>query len=308
MKKLQIQILQIFFIVFVIFIFRCSKKSQKIEFGIITFYYGNVLVEKSCQRISPKIKMILRSGDKIYTGNKSCVNMQLGSFGIIKINQNSEVKMERLLKETTDNIKLFLKKGQVICKLEKLKKEQDFSVETPTAVIGVRGTTFIVDASEKKRKTSVAVSEGKVEIANKQAPEKKVIITKNQTAEVTTISKIPKIINKIEINKLKQLKEIKKLKIIKNIKKIKLEEIEKYFPKSVRGINTQKIESVIKSKKIKEAVKNAKKIEEKINKGEIKKKIEASLKKKEEAIKKAKEAKKQAEKEKEKIKELFKRK
>ncbi len=283
----------------------CARE-KKVEFGIVTLFYGDIKIEKQGKIVNPEIKMVLRSGDKINVGSKSRIDMQLGNFGIIRINQNSEVEMERLLKETTDDLKLLLRTGQVLCKLEKLKKAQSFSVETPTAVVGVRGTIFIVDTSEKKKETSVAVTEGKVEMASKKEPEKKVIVKENQSAEVSSGIKIPKIINKINIKKLKQLKEFKKLKILKNIKKMNPDQIKKYLPKQIRGIDTKKIKGLIKNKNIEKVKQKVAGIEKKIKETKIKEKIEKSVKQEEEVLKKAEEAKKQAEKAKEKLKKFFK--
>lgn len=283
----------------------CARE-KRVEFGIVTLFYGDIKIEKQGKVMEPKIKMVLRSGDKINVGNKSRIDMQLGSFGIIRINQNSKVEMERLLKETTDNLKLLLRKGQVLCKLKKLRKAQSFTVETPTAVVGVRGTIFMVDTSEDKKKTSVAVTEGRVEMASKKEPDKKVVVKGNQCGEVISGMKVPKIINKINIKKLKQLKEFKKLKILKNIKKLDPEQIKKHLPKQLREIDIKKIKGVIKNKNIDKAKQSVAEIEKKIKETKIGEKIEKGIKQKEEVQKRAEEARKQAEKARDKLKKIFK--
>ena len=49
---------------------------------------GDIKIEKQGKTVKPEIKMVLRSGDKINVGSKSRIDMQLGNFGIIRINQN----------------------------------------------------------------------------------------------------------------------------------------------------------------------------------------------------------------------------
>jgi|GEM_PF-1198582 len=313
MRKLYI------LIIILIFAFSCAKKEEKIEFGIVTIYIGSVKIEKEGKSVAPEIKMILRSGDKVVTEKDSRIDMQVGQLGIIRINQESTVAMSRMLKEANENIKLLLKEGEVICKLEKLKRSQQFNVETPTAVVGVRGTTFLVDASEKEKKTSVAVEKGTVEVVNKKEKEK-VVVKEQQSAEVSHLSKVPKVLDKIDVQKLKKLQEVKKLKLLKNIRKMDKKEIEKLMPNKIGKLEKTKVKEVMKQFKknvtkerlneLRNTKKNIKDMKEKVKKEASKKEVEKIVKNKEVRDKKtidAKTAKEKINKAKNKLKGFLKR-
>ena len=64
--------------------------------------------------------------------------------------------------------------------LKKLSKEKYFSINTPTAVVGVRGTTFMVTAEQSEKYKPVAIKiavlSGKVELGNAENPEEKVLV------------------------------------------------------------------------------------------------------------------------------------
>ncbi|MBN1898980.1 MAG: FecR domain-containing protein [Spirochaetes bacterium] len=283
MKKLFL-----FLIILGLMISGCTKEADKVKFGIVTLFIGDVEIKKGMKTVKPAIKMILRAGDRVITGKGSRLDMQMGNFGVLRINQSSEVEMDRLLDASNDSIQTFLKEGQIICKLKKLQKNQDFSVETPTAVVGVRGTTFAVDSSQEEKKSSVAVAEGQVEMANKEEPEKTVTVKENQSAEVSEDKKLPEVLNKIDIKQLKALNDIKKVQILKDIEKFKPDQLQKLFKSGGKGVDVKGLQKVVSSEKVDKTVQKAeeakKKAEEEKKKAE--KKIEDAKKKAEDIKKK----------------------
>ena len=104
--------------------------------------------------------------DTIRTGKDGIVDIQIVDGVIIRIKQNSELKLSEILIEDNGNIiktKLDLKSGKVFTKTtKKLNGESSFVIATPTFVAGVRGTEFIVEESGGKEQT--LVSDGAVNI------------------------------------------------------------------------------------------------------------------------------------------------
>ncbi len=220
----------------------CAKKDL-IDFGFVTFYYGDVKVKKSGDilgKSDPKLKMILKAGDVVYTGEDSRMDVQLQNFGLIRINQNSRVDLDKVITGVNESIELGLDKGQVLCKVMRLKKNQSFNVNTPTAVAGVRGTTFLVDAREDKKTSEVAVQSGSVEVTDKKDPENKVTVNKNETAKVDYKTKAMKLVKGIDAGKLKEFKAIKDVKILKDIKNIKINTLKDMSIKKLKSIKNVK--------------------------------------------------------------------
>ncbi|EMN47921.1 sigma factor regulatory protein, FecR/PupR family [Leptospira interrogans str. L1207] len=108
----------------------------------------------------------LKTGDKVSTKQKSKVDIQFADGSAIRISENSVIDFDALSINSHGNsdTRLALVSGKVFAKVNKASKEDQFSVLTPTAIAGVRGTSFIVDRS-KSDKAVVKVLEGAVTVA-----------------------------------------------------------------------------------------------------------------------------------------------
>ncbi|WP_017854537.1 lipoprotein LipL45 [Leptospira interrogans] len=108
----------------------------------------------------------LKTGDKVGTKQKSKVDIQFADGSAIRISENSVIDFDALSINSHGNsdTRLALVSGKVFAKVNKASKEDQFSVVTPTAIAGVRGTSFIVDRS-KSDKAVVKVLEGAVAVA-----------------------------------------------------------------------------------------------------------------------------------------------
>lgn len=108
----------------------------------------------------------LKTGDKVSTKQKSKVDIQFADGSAIRISENSVIDFDALSINSHGNsdTRLALVSGKVFAKVNKASKEDQFSVVTPTAIAGVRGTSFIVDRS-KSDKAVVKVLDGTVAVA-----------------------------------------------------------------------------------------------------------------------------------------------
>ncbi|MDI7225461.1 lipoprotein LipL45 [Leptospira santarosai] len=108
----------------------------------------------------------LKTGDKVSTKDKSKVDIQFTDGSAVRISENSVIEFDALTINSKGNsdTRLALVSGKVFAKVNKASKEDQFSVVTPTAIAGVRGTSFIVDRS-KTDKAVVKVLDGAVAVA-----------------------------------------------------------------------------------------------------------------------------------------------
>jgi len=98
--------------------------------------------------------MVILPGDQVRTASQSSVEVLLdgGKVGVVEIKGGS---LFRVSKAETDPVMgdkttlLDLAVGKVMVHVEKLKGNSRFEVKTPTALTGVRGTTFEVTVKEK---------------------------------------------------------------------------------------------------------------------------------------------------------------
>lgn len=144
-----------------------KKETTNLQAGVVTFNKGdNKLISKEGKEQKIQRDVFFFKDDTIRTGKEGIVDIQLVDGVIIRIKQNSELKLSDILVEDNGNTiktRLDLKSGKVFTKTtKKLNAESSFVIATPTFVAGVRGTEFIVEESGDKEQT--LVSDGAVSI------------------------------------------------------------------------------------------------------------------------------------------------
>ncbi|MCU0679478.1 MAG: FecR family protein, partial [Planctomycetes bacterium] len=88
---------------------------------------------------------IINAGDSIRTGALSCADLLMGNLGIIRVQENSLVKIDTLVDPATGDTKFAMNNGKIYSTLGKLSKGS-FQVKTPTSVASIRGTSFRISA------------------------------------------------------------------------------------------------------------------------------------------------------------------
>jgi hypothetical protein len=106
---------------------------------------------------------VLRKGDSLKTSLMSYVIIQFGNDIIMRIQEDTSIEIKRLLENA--QTELSLKNGQIISHVRKLTKEDNFVIETPTAVAAVRGTQYSI--SYYPSRSVLAVKDGKVQLIMK---------------------------------------------------------------------------------------------------------------------------------------------
>lgn len=100
--------------------------------------------------------MMLSTGDTIKTGKDSYADLSFNGTGqdaIVRVDANSSMKIaDYIVSDKIENkkIALDLAMGDILVKANQLKSESQFTVRTPTSVVGVRGTGFKVSVSAEK--------------------------------------------------------------------------------------------------------------------------------------------------------------
>lgn len=306
MKGIKISFL--IFLILSVAIMSCSKQeevqvSEKILKAKVTLVIGKayLLRDDSPEKIKIRTGARILPNDVILTGKKSAVNIVIANRGVFKIKQNSRVSLKNLIKVDDDNNVASIKvtAGKVVLGLQKLKKNSSFEVETPTAVAGVRGTSFMVSVKQedksafpyfvKVRKkadvvTKVAVLTGSVELINPKNKRQKLMLSSLKEATLNNDD-----FKNIKVEKITRLSldEISAIKEYSEIKKLKLKEISDEIEKA-----EPEVEEIMKSDlKTKSDVKSQQEDLSKTEKAIEDQKIEA----KKEAIKKMKTSNKKSE-------------
>lgn len=222
----------------------------------ITFMKGNIALIRENKQIKPEINMRLLPEDVIITEENSKANIIILDFGVCSIKENTRIEVAKLTKKAERmTTELTMPIGKVIIGLKKLSKEKDFSINTPTAVVGVRGTIFMVTAEQSEKDKPVAIKiavlSGKVELGNAENPEEKVLVEELTEAYLPGPDFAKLELIKMNRNTFDQIKQIAELNEIKDYKleNVKQEIIEM---KSKMIEKEKPVKKVIKKKEVKE--------------------------------------------------------
>jgi hypothetical protein len=135
----------------------------------------------------------VQTGDKIITGKKSMATLLVSGNSAVRIYENSEFIISG--KETGESGAITsgrfnIDKGKAMFVIEKLAKDSEILVRTPTAVASVRGTSFAVAVNEKKGKgakggTEVQVLSGTVRVETSGDPQENRTLEDGEMVTVT---------------------------------------------------------------------------------------------------------------------------
>jgi ferric-dicitrate binding protein FerR (iron transport regulator) len=113
------------------------------EKALVTYFEGDARVDG----LAAELGMEVKRGAKIVTGKNSVCEITFRERNVVRISQETIATFDLGLEAKS----LVLEKGivsQVLKNLVKLGDADAFTVRTPTAVLGVRGTTFCVNAED----------------------------------------------------------------------------------------------------------------------------------------------------------------
>ncbi|XDD43999.1 lipoprotein LipL45 [Leptospira sp. WS60.C2] len=142
------------------------KKPAELS-AVVVFAVGDSKIQHADQtEEKAQLGALLKTGDNVVTGDNGKVDIQFADGSSIRISPKSAIDFAKLSQDNagTTDTQIALVSGKVFAKVNKAKKEDNFTVVTPTAIAGVRGTSFIVETAEGKP-AKVKVVEGAVAFA-----------------------------------------------------------------------------------------------------------------------------------------------
>jgi hypothetical protein len=152
--------------------------------NVVSGVEGQPVIVRDGQEQPAAVGMEVKKGDKVKTVAGSRADVSLNGAAGVRLLAESEA----VLKEVSDtNTQIDLEVGNVIVNLKKKLAESDrFEVETPTAVLAVRGTQFWgqVTPQGEAPKTVFAVREGALNVKDKVTAEEW-MVTKGGAIEIT---------------------------------------------------------------------------------------------------------------------------
>lgn len=123
------------------------------DVGQVKVAKGTVHVERDGKRLPAAVGMAIRQSDKLITGADGSAGVTFSDNSLLSTGPNSVLVVERYTFDTTTHAGAFdasLKKGTLAVVSGKMVKQSPDSmrVRTPAAIMGVRGTEFVVQVDE----------------------------------------------------------------------------------------------------------------------------------------------------------------
>ncbi len=132
--------------------------------AVVTSFYGDVYSKTGEDWEPVDYGTTLKKESFIKTGDASFCELQLGETAVIRLQENTEILMGSIMiQKSKRNVNVNLTIGQILCKVARTSGNDEFQVKTPSAVIGVRGTEFLVQWKTDEG-SFVAVREGRVSV------------------------------------------------------------------------------------------------------------------------------------------------
>ena len=128
----------------------------------VSFLVGEAFVERNGKKMPATVGMNVESGDSITTKNASIVELLFLDESIMRIFENSKVKIA-MAQDKTENVSVV--NGIIKAKIAKLQKAESKKIYTPTTVCAIRGTEFFVAVSDSSN-SRINMQEGSLELIN----------------------------------------------------------------------------------------------------------------------------------------------
>ena len=121
--------------------------------AVIKRMEGSVTVERAQQMLPAQVGMDLRVADRIITGSNGAAGLTFDDNSLMSLGPSSQLALNRFQFNSTTHVGQFettLARGRMAVVSGKIAKQQAdaMKVRTPQSLLGVRGTEFIVEASQ----------------------------------------------------------------------------------------------------------------------------------------------------------------
>jgi len=121
--------------------------------GVVKIARGAVAVERTGDSKPVTPGMSVLAGDRIVTGRDGSVGITLRDNTLLSAGPNATLVLDKFAFDSTTHagtIDASVKRGTVSVVSGKIAKQspKDVRFRTPNAILGVRGTTFVIDAGD----------------------------------------------------------------------------------------------------------------------------------------------------------------
>ena len=123
------------------------------EVGLVKVSHGTVAIERAGARLAATVGTAVQPSDVIVTGADGAAGITFSDNSLVSVGPDSRFAIDRYAFDTTTYAGEFqgtLSKGRLAAVSGKMVKQspESMKIRTPSAIMGVRGTEFVVQVDE----------------------------------------------------------------------------------------------------------------------------------------------------------------
>ena len=126
------------------------------DVGLVKVYKGNVQNERNGTQVAAPVGASVQASDVIMTGADGSAGITFTDNSLVSVGPNSVFAIDKYRFDSTTHAGEFegsLRKGRLAAISGKMVKQspESMKIRTPSAIMGVRGTEFVVQVDEEKK-------------------------------------------------------------------------------------------------------------------------------------------------------------
>jgi hypothetical protein len=126
------------------------------DIGLVKVAKGHVQIQRGTEKLAVKVGTALQTSDVIVTGADGSAGITFTDNSLVSVGPNSVFAIEKYRFDSTTHAVQFegnLRQGRLAAVSGKMVKQspESMKIRTPSAIMGVRGTAFVVQVDEPKR-------------------------------------------------------------------------------------------------------------------------------------------------------------
>ena len=126
------------------------------DIGTVKVAKGDVRLQRGAERLAAKVGTPVQAADVIVTGADGSAGITFTDNSLVSVGPNSVFAIEKYRFDSTTHAGEFegnLRQGRLAAVSGKMVKQspESMKIRTPSAIMGVRGTEFVVQVDEPRR-------------------------------------------------------------------------------------------------------------------------------------------------------------
>jgi hypothetical protein len=127
-----------------------------VDAGLVKVSKGNVQIERNGAKMAAPVGASVQASDVIMTGADGSAGITFTDNSLVSVGPNTVFAIDKYRFDSTTHAGEFegsLKKGRLAAISGKMVKAspESMKIRTPSAIMGVRGTEFVVQVDEEKK-------------------------------------------------------------------------------------------------------------------------------------------------------------